>query len=70
MSNMPTLNKIFKGIEHMEQGLPADWDEISDSFDWYMAANYPNQCLMNLSEQEQAKVFSDLRKIKKGKDTI
>ena len=70
MSDTKTLNKTVKRIKYLEQGLPADWDEIKDNFDWYMKANYPNKALFSLSEKEQLKIFEDLRNINKGEDTI
>ena len=68
--NTAKLDKVFKQVNNLSKGLPADWDKISDSFDWYMEANYPDKVLFELSEQEQEKIFTALRNIKKGDDTI
>ena len=68
--NTAKLDKVFKQVDNLSKGLPADWEEISDSFDWYMSANYPDKALFELPKQEQEKVFTALRNIKKGLDTI
>jgi len=68
--NTTELNKTFNKLENIRRGLPCDWDEISDNFDWYMEANYHNTALFELSDKEQEKIFNDLRKISKGEDTI
>ena len=73
---MNKLNKIVKSIKHLQQGLPADWNNIEGNFDWYMKANYPDdnnigyRALFSLTEEQQQKVFEALRNIKKGDDTI
>ena len=76
--NTAKLDKVFKQVDNLSKGLPADWEEISDelTFKQYMRANHPDdsnighKALFSLSATKREKVFTDLRNIKKGDDTI
>ncbi|GAJ05637.1 unnamed protein product [marine sediment metagenome] len=70
MSNMKTLDNIFKGIENLTMGVPADWDKIEYIVLQVLRADHDGKAYFQISEEDRETVVKKARNILIGEETL
>ena len=70
MSNMKSLNNIFKTIQDVASGTPLDWDKNRSIYRKVLGADYDGIAFLGLSDEDQTKVINKVQNIVKGDETL
>jgi len=70
MSDLKSLNYLFKMIQNIQMGLPADYDKNETLYKNVLRADHEGVLFVSLSEEKQIEVINKVKNIIKGDETL
>ena len=70
MSDLQSLNYLFKMIQNIQMGLPADYDKNESLYRDVLYADHEGVLFVSLSEEKQIEVINKVKNIIKGDETL
>ena len=70
MSDIKTLNSIFKTMISLMSGKPNDWDRNKTVYLMVLEADHNGTAFLGLSDEKQTEVINKVQNIVKGDETI